>query len=354
MEARSWSRLAVAGLALAGTGLLVVFLAGFGYHHGWWSLRVAFGRRVLGLPLLGVLPIGTLLAMLGALLSLAGIAHALRAHLGGVGLGAVGFVAGVVPSVMVLYQYHLARTVPPINDISTDLQNPPAYVAAAANDFWKGKEMGYPAGFADSVRRGYPDLAALALPIPAARAFGLVHRTAAGMPAWEITAVDSAAGPELDVFDAASVGATARVAELLDREPSLVNAYSGDGFYPLGLAAFFAHPETVRLLLARGADVAQAAKNPMRVQPLHAAAAGRSFQAVKLLVDAGAPGNGRQQEGWTPLQEAVQSGDLEMTCYLLAHGADPRQQNDAGKSAIGLAAERGNVEILKLLKAGAP
>src|SRR2546425_469447 len=96
MEERSWSRLAVAGVALAGAGLLVVFLAGFGYHHGWWSLRVAFGRRVLGLPLLGVLPIGTLLAMLGALLSLAGIAHALRAHLGGVGLGAIGFVAGGV------------------------------------------------------------------------------------------------------------------------------------------------------------------------------------------------------------------------------------------------------------------
>jgi len=170
----------------------------------------------------------------------------------------------------------------------------------------------------------------------------------------ECVALLLAAGPELDVFDAASVGATARVAELLDREPSLVNAYSSDGFYPLGLAAFFAHPETVRLLLARGADVAQAAKNPMRVQPLHAAAAGRSFEAVKLLIDAGAPVNGRQQEGWSPLQEAVQSGDIEMTRYLLAHGADPRQQNDAGKSAIGLAAERGNAEILKLLKARAP
>src|SRR2546421_3778781 len=57
-----------------------------------------------------VLPIGTLLAMLGALLSLAGIAHALRAHVWGVGLGAVGFVVGVVPSVMVLHQYRLART----------------------------------------------------------------------------------------------------------------------------------------------------------------------------------------------------------------------------------------------------
>ena len=133
-----------------------------------------------------------------------------------------------------------------------------------------------------------------------------------------------------------------------------MDAYSGDGFYPLGLAAFFAHPETVRLLLARGADVAQAAKNPMRVQPLHAAAAGRSFQAVKLLVDAGAPVNARQQEGWTPLHEVVRHGDVETTRYLLAHGADPRQQNDAGKSAIGLAAEGGNAEILKLLKARAP
>src|SRR2546428_6815671 len=167
MDVRSWSRVAVAGLALAGAGLLVTFLAGFGYHHGWWSLRVAFGRRLLGLPLLGVLPIGTLLAMLGALLSLAGIVHALRAHVGGVALGAVGFVVGVVPSVMVLHQYRLARTVPPINDISTDLQNPPPYVAAAADEFWKGKEVSYPAGFAHSGRRGCPDLAAPAPPIPA-------------------------------------------------------------------------------------------------------------------------------------------------------------------------------------------
>src|SRR3989441_4896565 len=133
----------------------------------------------------------------------------------------------------------------------------------------------------------------------------------------ECVALLLAAGPELDVFDAASVGATARVADLLDREPSLVNAYSSDGFYPLGLAAFFAHPETVRLLLARGADVAQAAQNPMRVQPLHAAAAGRSFEAVKLLVDPGAPGDGRQQEGWSPLRSEEHTSELQSLAYLV-------------------------------------
>jgi ankyrin repeat protein len=159
-----------------------------------------------------------------------------------------------------------------------------------------------------------------------------------------------AAGPDLDVFDAASVGRTGRVAEWLDRDPSLVNAYSSDGFFPLGLAAFFGHPETVRLLLARGADVTQVARNPMRIQALHAAVAGRSREAVELVVDAGAPINAQQQKGWTALHEVVRQENTELTQYFLAHGADPKLQNDEGKSAIGLAADQGSAAILKLLK----
>jgi len=165
-----------------------------------------------------------------------------------------------------------------------------------------------------------------------------------------VLAVLLAAGPELDLFDACSAGANERVAALLDRDPVLVNAYSDDGFYPLGLAAFFAHPDTVRLLLARGANVTQAARNPMRVQALHAAAASRSTEIVRLLVEAGAPVNATQQEGWAPLHEAVNSGNLEMARYLVAHGADPRQANDAGTSALDLAKSKGNKEILTVLE----
>ena len=162
-------------------------------------------------------------------------------------------------------------------------------------------------------------------------------------------AVLLAAGPVLDIWDAASVGATARVAELLDSDATLLNAYAADGFFPLALAAFFGHPQTVKLLLARGADVGQAARNPMKIQALHSAVT-NSFETVKMLVDAGAPVNAKQDKGWAPLHEAVNRGDVEMTRYLLAHGADPKQQNDDGKSAIGLAADKGNQDILKLLK----
>jgi len=62
------------------------------------------------------------------------------------------------------------------------------------------------------------------------------------------------ADPALDIFDAASVGRTGRVAEWLEKDPALLEAHSGDGFSPLGLAAFFGQVETVKLLLARGAD----------------------------------------------------------------------------------------------------
>lgn len=166
----------------------------------------------------------------------------------------------------------------------------------------------------------------------------------------EAVAVLLAAGPDLDLFDAASVGRTARVAEWLDRDPSLLNAYSSDGFFPLGLAAFFGHPETVRLLLARGADVTQVARNPMRIQAIHAAIAGPSAEALHLVVEAGAPIDAKQHKGWTALHEAVNKQDVELTRYLLAHRADPKVQNDEGKSAIGLAADKGDAAILKLLK----
>lgn len=75
----------------------------------------------------------------------------------------------------------------------------------------------------------------------------------------EAVAVLLAKDPDLDIFDAASVGRTARVGELLSRDPTLLEARSNDGFSPLALAAFFGQVETVKLLLARGADPKDAA-----------------------------------------------------------------------------------------------
>lgn len=158
-----------------------------------------------------------------------------------------------------------------------------------------------------------------------------------------------AAGPELDVFEAAAVGDVGRLATLLDADPSLANAYAGDGFFPLALAAFFGQPASVRLLLDRGADVGATARNAMRVQALHSAVAARNAEAARLLVEAGADVNVHQHGGWTPLQGAAAHGDEAIVALLLAHGAEPAATNDEGEDAASLAGANGHDVLADLL-----
>ena len=129
------------------------------------------------------------------------------------------------------------------------------------------------------------------------------------------------AGPELDVFEAAGLGAEERLEALLAQDPSLVHARAADGFQPLHFAAFFAHPGAARILVEAGADVNGVAENPMRVQPLHSATAGSCKEIVALLLDRGADPKAAQASGHVPLDAARQNGDDEIAELLLAAGA---------------------------------
>jgi ankyrin repeat protein len=134
--------------------------------------------------------------------------------------------------------------------------------------------------------------------------------------------VDS--GPDLDVFEAAGLGAEERLDELLSHEPALLQAHSADGFTALHFAAFFGHPGAARLLVERGADVSDVAQNPMRVQPLHSAAAAACREIVELLLDHGADPNAQQEGGFVALDAARQNGDDELEALLTARGAEPK------------------------------
>src|SRR2546425_9767893 len=54
-----------------------------------------------------------------------------------------------------------------------------------------------------------------------------------------------AMGAELDVHDAAAAGRLDRVRELVERDPSLLNGLSAEGFPPMGLAAYLGHRDVV-------------------------------------------------------------------------------------------------------------
>ena len=63
-----------------------------------------------------------------------------------------------------------------------------------------------------------------------------------------------AAGPDLDVFDAAALGLVNQLEILLGLDPTLAVAVGPNGDTPLHLAARFGHVEAARRLLDAGAE----------------------------------------------------------------------------------------------------
>lgn len=125
----------------------------------------------------------------------------------------------------------------------------------------------------------------------------------------------------LDIFEASAVGDLSRVDELLTDDAIIVNATSPDGFTPLHLACYFNEPEIVELLLGKGADVHAVAKNPTLVQPLHSAVAGQNVTAVRLLLAHGADPNAQQQNGYRPLDAALEDKNVAIEEMLRVAGA---------------------------------
>jgi uncharacterized protein len=121
---------------------------------------------------------------------------------------------------------------------------------------------------------------------------------------------------ELDVFEAAALGDVERLRVLLDADPSLVSAWSVDGFTPLHYAVFFGTPETVHLLAERGADLEAPARNEEiagGARPLHSAVAAGRRDAVEALLAAGADPSAERPGGGTPLDEAELTGRAELS-----------------------------------------
>jgi ankyrin repeat protein len=157
------------------------------------------------------------------------------------------------------------------------------------------------------------------------------------------------AEPELTILEAAAAGRAERVRELLAADPEAIKERTPEGFSTLGLAAFLGGPEPVRVLLEHGADADDDADNPFGVRPVHAASAAHDRETMRLLLEAGADPNLRQQGGFTPLHAAAHADDAEMAQLLLDHGADPTLAADDGRDARRMAADDGSVRVARLL-----
>jgi uncharacterized protein (DUF1499 family) len=169
--------------AIAVAGVLLFAAAGFGTRLGLWEFRTGFT----------LLRWGGYLGLAGAILSVVALVVT-RPGKAGAALLLAAAVAGGVAAWVPWRQMRQARLVPPIHDITTDLDDPPAFEAVlplrtgAPNPAaYGGPEV------AAAQRAGYPDLAPLRLNVPPPEAYRRALAAARRM-GWDIVAADSAAG----------------------------------------------------------------------------------------------------------------------------------------------------------------
>ena len=121
------------------------------------------------------------------------------------------------------------------------------------------------------------------------------------------------------IHEAASNGDTNAVNRLLGVHPDLVNVPDYDKNTPLHLAAVRNYPETIDLLLSKGANVN--AQNAVKMTPLHLAAKAGYVEAVKSLLKAKPQLDVKDDRDFTPLVWAEKTHNDEVVELLRKSGA---------------------------------
>ncbi|NLJ76136.1 MAG: hypothetical protein GX325_02615 [Peptococcaceae bacterium] len=148
---------------------------------------------------------------------------------------------------------------------------------------------------------------------------------------------------------AAGKGDPAEKIRYLVREKGMdINAQDENGMTPLIHAAFFGHLHVVKELLDLGADVNLRGKGGVTVlmAALQNVANG---DIARMLVEGGADVNAGDEQGLTPLMAAIYTDSKEMTLYLLEKGAKIDVKNDKGWTALDLAKQKGNRQLIRIL-----
>lgn len=171
----------VAGLGFV--GLLLLALAGPAYRVG-LPLGFAFGLMRYA-------------AYIGLAGLVSGLVAAVWTYKNGQRLAtllaAVGVVAGITAAAIPYWWQRQAQRLPVIHDISTDLENPPAFAAVVPLREGSPNGLERDAAVMLQQREGYPDLAPLTLPEPSTQVLARARDTAERL-GWTIVNVDERGG----------------------------------------------------------------------------------------------------------------------------------------------------------------
>jgi len=176
-------KLANVPVALAVLSALVLVASGFGARFGIWDYRL--GINLVRWSFYAGLAIAAL-ALIALVIP--------RVRAGRAWSLAAAIIIGLGVAYVPWYWQQVARAVPPINDITTDTANPPAFVAVLPLRASAPVSPDYPGpATAAQQQSGYPDIRPLDLNVAPEAAFARALDTAKGF-GWQIDATDAASG----------------------------------------------------------------------------------------------------------------------------------------------------------------
>lgn len=172
-------------VALAAAALAMLLLSGPGTRAGWWEWR--FGLSLLRYAVY----VGGAAALVSLVLVVLTAVPKWRVRPWLPVLALCIALLAVAPPLILLGQ---AKAVPPIHDITTDVADPPAFVALleARNQSPNGAAYGGPA-IAAQQQKAYPDVKPLVIAAPPAEAMQKALDAARSM-GWEVRASDTDSG----------------------------------------------------------------------------------------------------------------------------------------------------------------
>ena len=175
---------ALLACAVAALGLTLLGVAGPAYRIGVLSLPNAFTL------LRWAAYVGVAAMFLGLLTGL--LAYRRGARVSTL-LAATAFLGGVAAFGIPFEWQRGARNVPPIHDITTDLDNPPTFEAVVPLRADAPNTLERPPTLAEQQRRGYPDLGPITLSMPSPRVCDRAL-AAAQEAGWRIVTADKGSG----------------------------------------------------------------------------------------------------------------------------------------------------------------
>lgn len=180
-DGRSWA--GRVGIVLALLSVVLLLAAGPGVRGELWTFRTGFTLMRVAAWM------GVLGAVFGVMAMVLG-----RGQTRAIVLGLTAIILGLTAAAVPWSWQRAARAVPPIHDISTDLEEPPEFraILPLRADAPNPAEYGGPE-IASQQREAYPSLAPLELPHPPGAAFERALETARGM-GWDIVEADMDAG----------------------------------------------------------------------------------------------------------------------------------------------------------------